>query len=443
MYAASVISCMFALKELQEGLSSGAKAYFSSGWNFLDLITYTCVPLTAFYTTWRSGMHLEEDSDTQNPEIPEMVHGFANLVLSMSAIWVWLNLTAFLRPYTITGPFVRMVIQVVVDMKAFMTLMVIYWFSFGLAFSTLLARNPVWNGWNGYINVFAMIFGQTNPEDFSPWTFRNDSTSEPDADGQCKTSNLGWSYQSSHHKRNDKLGPALSYSVGQFYLIAYMVMIGIVLLNLLIAIMGNAYDKIRLKQAVRAKMDRADIIAQLDSIYASQILWMWNFMIRHWKRKQLRADREPVPHEVPDSEEDLQRSNGVYPKYLHILGSVELLQDSGSLRSDTEDALNGNQILARLQQLEDSLEQTDAHAKALAHSISSSERAALEEEEKLSGLVQSISVYLQSTASALATGTLQQSSAQLSTPRSPISPVPPRHSPSKRRPAPVPQLIAS
>ena len=117
-------------------------------------------------------------------------------------------------------------------------------------------------------------------------------------------------------------------------------------------------------------------------------------MIRHWKRKQLRADREPVPHEVPDSEEDLQRSNGVYPKYLHILGSVELLQDSGSLRS-TE--VNMNQIWRRLQQLEEKARQADSSAKGYLAAVSQADRDAQVHRENLTALLKSIGGYLQKT----------------------------------------------
>jgi hypothetical protein len=461
MYAASIISFIFAFKELQEGMSSGLKAYFSSGWNFLDLITYTCVPVTAVYTTYRGA----KGAIDPEKQYPMMQHEFANLVLSISAIWVWLNLTAFLRPYTITGPFVRMVIQVIIDMKAFMTLMIIYWFSFGLAFSTLLARNPVWNGWAGYINVFQMIFGQLNQADYQTWTFDRGESIYTDEYQHRNDKNkrlsvlLGNSTEQGRH-----LGPKLSYAVGQVYFVFYMVMIGIVLLNLLIAIMGHAYDKIRLKQAVRARMDRADIIAQLDSIYASQILMVWNFIMKHWQKRRNRDGDDALTRSRPqqtssdqsaESNEDLKLANAVYPKFLHILGSVELLQDSGSLRSDAEDSLDGYAILTRLQQMEDRLGETHSSANALAKEMDAAEKGARETEE----MVQSISKFLLKAASSLAMESMQPQ--QLATPRSPNTspPVrfgqvagddrerrPPKYSPPrplKTRPGPVPQLIVS
>ena len=371
---ASAISFMFVLKEMHEGISGGVKAYFSSGWNILDLLTYTCVPFCTFYTA-------RQELAAGGSTAP--MHGYANIVLSLSALWVCINLTGFLRPFTITGPFVRMFIQVVADMKAFMTLMIIYWFSFGLAFSTLLSRNPLWNGWNGYIYVFQMIFGQMEMDDYWPWVF--------DIETQA--------YNSSNLLESSirDLPTNLSYYIGQVYLIAYMVMIGIVLLNLLIAIMGHSYDNIRVKQVVRARMDRADIIAQLDSTYSSLIIRVWNFRLTHRKRVDVAAvphnHEAPAPDESSERENDLPLSNGVYPRYLHILGSVELLQDSGGLR---ETELDLKTIWNRLLQLEEKVRETDSTTKAFIAELKQVERDSKVHRENVISLLKAISSFLES-----------------------------------------------
>jgi hypothetical protein len=211
-------------------------------------------------------------------------------------------------------------------------------------------------------------------------------------------------------------------------------------------------------------MDRADIIAQLDSIYASQILMVWNFIMKHWQKRRNRDGDDALTRSRPqqtssdqsaESNEDLKLANAVYPKFLHILGSVELLQDSGSLRSDAEDSLDGYAILTRLQQMEDRLGETHSSANALAKEMDASEKGARETEE----MVQSISKFLLKAASSLAMESMQPQ--QLATPRSPNAspPVrfgqvagddrerrPPKYSPPrplKTRPGPVPQLIVS
>jgi len=103
-------------------LKSSGFAYLLQVWNYLDLIPPLFIVTILVFT-------LFSDIFADFPFL-YTIHAIANILM-------WFKLLYFLRIFKSTGYLVRMIIQVVVDMRIFIVVLCIIFFGFADAFVTL------------------------------------------------------------------------------------------------------------------------------------------------------------------------------------------------------------------------------------------------------------------------------------------------------------------
>merc|ERR1719450_1423032 len=95
---------------------SSVSTYLSSGWNFLQVLTYSCVIL----------------SSIQILMLFERNVAFYRIFIfaGWTSIIVGSNFLSFLRPFPLFGPIIRMLIQIVQDIMPFFCIQIVIYFSF-------------------------------------------------------------------------------------------------------------------------------------------------------------------------------------------------------------------------------------------------------------------------------------------------------------------------
>ena len=110
------ISSLFLLIEYLQYRGSSASTYLSSPWNFLQVLSYSCMILSSILIFLENNAAFEGVFGT-------VFAGWTNIILGF-------NFLSFLRPYSWSGPLIRMLIQIVQDMLPFLILQLIILFSF-------------------------------------------------------------------------------------------------------------------------------------------------------------------------------------------------------------------------------------------------------------------------------------------------------------------------
>jgi len=207
LHGASLLSITFLLLECVQ-VAVERLDYFKSGWNVMDITGHFGVLASTFFTVFY----------TPSFSLPSTVRAWTSVIL-------WTGNLAYLRPYGWSGPLVRMVVQIVKDMIPFVVVLVVLMFGFVGGFASLLQTEDAFQGAGALLTVFAMMLG-----DFDIGNFEGNAN-----------------------------------SLGMFVL--YMGLVVIVLLNLLIAIMGDSYDRVRENQMVEGLKLRAETLVGMDRLY--------------------------------------------------------------------------------------------------------------------------------------------------------------------------------
>ena len=140
-------------------------------------------------------------------------------------------LLSLLRPYRLFGPLIRMVLEIFRDIYPFLVLMAICIVGFAMAFAIMLPEQPRFQFPTGLLTAYEMMLGVWDPDQFTDY----------------KTGDI------------DRLAVL---SVITFVL--YTVFVLIVAMNLLIAIMGDSYDRVRESQTVHGRLQRAEALVAMD-----------------------------------------------------------------------------------------------------------------------------------------------------------------------------------
>ena len=128
-----------------EGIS-----YINSFWNWLDCLSYSLVFLSVI------DQNLSEDGAENH------------IMYAFTIIFLWFNVLSFLRPYHWSGPLIRMVVQIVIDLRMFMLIMFLLVVGFALAFPTIQPHNPAFFQGNAPLLVFTMMLGEFDLENYDP-----------------------------------------------------------------------------------------------------------------------------------------------------------------------------------------------------------------------------------------------------------------------------------
>ena len=201
-----------------------SKGYLTSGWNLLQVTSYLCMCVSSILFFIDSNVN---DSSSSSPRIGTFLSifgGWSNIIMS-------LNIISFLRPYTWSGPLIRMLIQIFQDMLAFIIIQVILLFGFTIAFMVMLPENMSFQGPFAFMTGYTMLLGDFNLDDFQ--------------------------MEDNAYKTNSAL---FAFSI-------YMLFVPVVTMNLLIAIMGDSYDYVRENQSLYGLMEKAKAINEIDNTF--------------------------------------------------------------------------------------------------------------------------------------------------------------------------------
>lgn len=197
--------------ERNEFLGTSAKSYFTSFWNWLNLITYVATMATIpleFMTSLASAR---------------------NSILALITVTLWVNMLQFLQMSTDSGLLIAMMSHMVKDVYRFMLLYGVFLFGFSGAFYLLLRGTTGYENFtNSFITVLLMLFGQITYDNFN--------------------NAKGWIWHMSN-----------------FLLFVHLMSIVIVLLNILIAMMATTYSDVWEAAEAEALQSHAQAILRMES----------------------------------------------------------------------------------------------------------------------------------------------------------------------------------
>jgi hypothetical protein len=203
-------SCYFLFYEARQLVLTGID-YFAQIWNYLDIIP----PILICYTV--SATFFDESRP------------YLRSILAIASLLMWFKILYFLRIYKQTGYLIRMIIEVIYDMRIFLLVLMITIFGFANAF-IIIARGYDGDSYlndNDFINsilyTYRMILGDFNIDIF---------------------------YSSQQ-----------SLTAWLMFLLCSVLNL-IVMFNLLIAIISDSYAKVNSQSVQASNQERARMIAE-------------------------------------------------------------------------------------------------------------------------------------------------------------------------------------
>eukprot|EP01038_Epipyxis_sp_PR26KG_P004170 gene4170-5935_t len=179
--------------------------HFYDFWNFIDLV----VVLTVFFG-FVARLFLHRDSVV------------SRCLLSITVIAAWFKVLYFLRPFESSGPLVSMILQIVKDLKFFLVVLSSVLFGFTQAFWLLGYPDKNVMFWNSLLNTFMYMLGE----------------------------GLTTKFEETHSY----------FSI--FILIMFMSIVPLLMLNVLIALMGESFSNVRAKGSAQWRLEQASIILE-------------------------------------------------------------------------------------------------------------------------------------------------------------------------------------
>ena len=220
------------------------RKYFASFWNWLDLISASVTFASMFVSLifW-----IRDENDNVLLRSLDVLQAHALLL-------GWIKVLYFLRGLDMTSFLVNMLKMIVVDMAPFMIVLVVVLMAFAFSFNLMLRHdlkppdtpsgleedtmfdNPV----TSIFGVIGMMFG-----DFDPGDFRQ----------ALSDSHIGFG-------RDENIsGPAWFSLIDLTF---FLLVVPLVMLNALIAIMGDTYDRVKEDAEASKIHDRALIILEME-----------------------------------------------------------------------------------------------------------------------------------------------------------------------------------
>eukprot|EP00193_Tetraselmis_chui_P020832 CAMPEP_0177792786 /NCGR_PEP_ID=MMETSP0491_2-20121128/24713_1 /TAXON_ID=63592 /ORGANISM="Tetraselmis chuii, Strain PLY429" /LENGTH=1607 /DNA_ID=CAMNT_0019315229 /DNA_START=622 /DNA_END=5445 /DNA_ORIENTATION=+ len=303
-------SLLQASYELCQIMAQGPGSYLTDPWNVLDLsVIVVCatsgisVILQMPYTPW---------------------------VAAVAAFFAWLKVFYFMRAFTATGGLVRMVMQIGYDMRHLLLLLMVVIFAASTSFHVLLpaAWADCVEETSGYV-----WYRTPDPDDVNPYCDTGEAPREDPTEEEIRlrmqeffytTRYPGdeWRETSPPHYWDvllrvygmmlgdfklswfDKIRNPF---VGQLLWSLFMFLEMVLLLNLLIALMGDSYEKVQEKSKIEALRERAGLLVEMEAVI--------EYML---------------------GEEFLIRRN-YCPRWLHALMPKEAFQSSDGIGSRTRE----------------------------------------------------------------------------------------------------------
>ena len=225
LLVASLIAVIFLIEEIVQ-LTHNMSDYMRSGWNILDILVYIMVIASTVVST----VSMDDNA------IVSIISGWTFILLSI-------NFLNFLRPFDYFGSLIRMITQIFADMKNFIVIQLIFLVGFTLCFMIMLTKNEAFAGAFAFLTGYEMMLGDWDMENFQAVTIKKFNDTDVEIPNPLVT----------------------SFAIGAFCL--YMFLVPIVTMNLLIAIMGDSYDRVRDNEVVEGRLQKAEILADMDKTW--------------------------------------------------------------------------------------------------------------------------------------------------------------------------------
>jgi len=203
-----IVECMQLFSRMQECWPRGLWYYFRSPWNMIKLLSYAIMVI--FFTPGPSGLFVKTDQ--------------AETAVAFECMLLWITVLYYAQPFRVTGPLVATIRVILWDILPFLMLGLMVMMGFSIACHTLFHIQTVKNVWGTFETMFYALFGTFEPSDFREGIYGH-----------------------------VKVGRA-------FVLDVFLLFEGIILISLLVAIMGDSYDKVRLTEKAEFIRCRSAII---------------------------------------------------------------------------------------------------------------------------------------------------------------------------------------
>ena len=313
----------FLLVELQQ-LAIEGMGYFSSLWNYLDVAAFGLQFLAQIL--WVS---VRNSSGTA-------VRG----MLAISCLLMVWKTMYYARGFPLLGPLVRMIVEIMADMRPFLLILLIFLASFAIA---LLIINP-----EPGAAVYAWKEESCQHDDD---TGDNDCQLFPEFLQFVSTVAL---FGAGDGFFREGVDPT---RLNQIFLLVLQIIVQIVLLNLIIAVMGNTYSRVQEGAIQEALYERAHIIIEVEST--------WLPVVEYFKAKASRLKYAVLSffscclgHEtlaavgLEEDDEDDDESNPMFPTWLHVLrpGTLESAHTT-DVKIEVDDGLVASADLGRVEDL--------------------------------------------------------------------------------------------
>merc|ERR1711871_701538 len=223
--------------ECRQMCHTGIFSYIDGGWNILELGSYLLTMLSVLWT--------------------ELQLPLQNIIGAIAMMWIWIGMLPHLRGISVFGGIIATFVQILIDIGGFMGVMAVFWVGGAMSFKVLLPGSSDFAYFNALLSVWYMILGDPIPDAFmveGTQTEPNSTTLDYGIHGISTDSHALWTQ-----------------ITAQVLSTGFVFIIMIVLLNQLIALMGDSYSKVMNDYSVQTRKSRAKVIVSLITLYGSMV----------------------------------------------------------------------------------------------------------------------------------------------------------------------------
>jgi len=205
----AAMACHYWLLELRQFLRDGFFDYFASPWNYLDLVGFSLVVINIPYRIY-CWPHEE-------------------IIQAIAALALWFKLLGFARAARSVGPFVRMFLKIMQNIVSFVFVLmaIIIAFSHGLFLLFRPQTQSVYSSWGVLFVLYRAMLGDFEVDDFAA---------------------------------NPSSG------LVTLYFVLFTFLVTVVMLNLLIAVMADIYQRVQRNVENEWLVERTKIILELEAV---------------------------------------------------------------------------------------------------------------------------------------------------------------------------------
>ena len=237
----------FLFFEAKEAKTGGICSYLTDVSNYLEIINCVGVmtPIPFFFIT--------------GYPMPEV---FTALLI----LTTWSRILVYLRAYELTGSLMRMIISILLKMRVFFLILIILLCGYVMSFTVLFPNRLQFRGQR--FRVFITFFEAMLGEPLMNAMFQDPA----DTVGELNQTSAEFLEGEGDWLTDPMM---VRMMLGQALLIFFYILVVVVMLNLLIAIMGNAYDEIAQNEAVEMQRARAEAILYIERNILFEFMEQW------------------------------------------------------------------------------------------------------------------------------------------------------------------------